>query len=119
MCQNTSLSGSTGGVAEDLRREVHRMIMEGMNDEQIEQFMYERYGDFIFYKPRLKPETILLWFGPLLFFLIGAIVLVNIWRKAKRMDAEPVVVTGDSKSRLDALFAEHGRSKAVAKNSNE
>jgi cytochrome c-type biogenesis protein CcmH len=119
MCQNTSLSGSTGGVAEDLRREVHRMIMEGMSDEQIEQFMYERYGDFIFYKPRLKPETILLWFGPLLFFLIGAIVLVNIWRKAKKMDAEPVVVTGDSKSRLDALIAEHDRSKAVAKNSNE
>ena len=52
MCQNTSLSGSTGGVAEDLRREVHRMIVEGLSDEQIEQFMFERYGDFIFYKPR-------------------------------------------------------------------
>ena len=119
MCQNTSLSGSTGGVAEDLRREVHRMIMEGMSDEQIEQFMYERYGDFIFYKPRLKPETILLWFGPLIFFLIGAVVLVGIWRKAKRMDAEPVVVTGESKNRLDALIAEHGRSKAAAENPNE
>ena len=46
MCQNTNLSGSTGGVAEDLRREIHRMILEGMSNEEIEQFMFERYGDF-------------------------------------------------------------------------
>ena len=60
MCQNTNLSGSTGGVAEDLRREIHRMILEGMSNEEIEQFMFERYGDFIFYRPRLRAETILL-----------------------------------------------------------
>ncbi len=116
MCQNTSLSGSTGGVAEDLRREVHRMIMEGMSDEQIEQFMYERYGDFIFYKPRLKPETLLLWFGPLLFFLIGAFVLVGIWRKAKGIDAQPVQVDTEAQRRIDALIAEQG--KAGAGNTN-
>ena len=116
MCQNTSLSGSTGGVAEDLRREVHRMIMEGMSDEQIEQFMYERYGDFIFYKPRLKPETLLLWFGPLLFFLIGAFVLVGIWRKAKRIDAQPVQVDTETQGRIDALIAE--QVKAGAGNTN-
>jgi cytochrome c-type biogenesis protein CcmH len=112
MCQNTSLSGSTGGVAEDLRREVHRMIMEGMSDEQIEQFMYERYGDFIFYKPRLKPETLLLWFGPLLFFLIGAFVLVGIWRKAKGIDAQPVQVDTETQTRIDALLAEQGKAGA-------
>ena len=60
MCQNTNLSGSTGGVAEDLRREIHRMILEGMSNEEIEQFMFERYGDFIFYRPRLRAETVLL-----------------------------------------------------------
>ena len=63
MCQNTNLSGSTGGVAEDLRREIHRMIIEGMTDVEIEQFMFERYGDFIFYRPRLRAETVLLWFA--------------------------------------------------------
>jgi len=73
MCQNTNLSGSTGGVAEDLRREIHRMILEGMSNEEIEQFMFERYGDFIFYRPRLRAETILLWFGPLLFLIIGEV----------------------------------------------
>jgi cytochrome c-type biogenesis protein CcmH len=82
MCQNTNLTGSTGGVAEDLRREVHRMIMEGWTDAEIEQFMFERYGDFIFYRPRLRPETILLWFGPLIFLIIGSLVAWSVWRRA-------------------------------------
>jgi len=83
MCQNTSLSGSSGGVAEDLRREIHRMIIEGMTDQEIEQFMFERYGDFIFYKPRLTAETIFLWFGPILFLLVGAIAGFAVWRRAR------------------------------------
>ncbi len=108
MCQNTSLSGSTGGVAEDLRREVHRMIVEGMSDEEIEQFMFDRYGDFIFYKPRLTSQTVLLWFGPLLFLLLGAIVLINIWRKAGKLNSVQVSdeLDGDDRRRLENLLAE-------------
>ena len=82
MCQNTNLTGSPGGVAEDLRREIHRMIMAGHSDAEIEQFMFERYGDFIFYRPRLRASTILLWFGPLLFLLTGAAVGYGIARRA-------------------------------------
>ena len=82
MCQNTNLTGSPGGVAEDLRREIHRMIMEGRSDDEIKQFMFERYGDFIFYRPRLRPATVLLWFGPLLFLLAGAAVGYGIARRA-------------------------------------
>lgn len=84
MCQNTNLSGSTGGVAEDLRREVYRMIMEGMTDQEIEQFMFERYGDFIFYRPRFRTDTLLLWLGPIFFLMIGAFVAFSIWRRAER-----------------------------------
>ena len=82
MCQNTNLSGSTGGVAEDLRREIYRMILEGKSNEEIEQFMFERYGDFIFYRPRFRAETVLLWFGPLIFLLIGGFVAHGIYRRA-------------------------------------
>lgn len=89
MCQNTNLSGSSGGTAEDLRREVHRMIMAGMSDEQIERFMFERYGDFIFYRPRLRAETALLWFGPPLFLLLGAWAAWRVLRRAARDDAPP------------------------------
>lgn len=87
-CQYSNLTGSTGGVAEDLRREVHRMIMEGMSNAEIEQFMYERYGDFIFFRPRLRAETVLLWFGPLLFLLIGGGVAYSISRRARTVDIQ-------------------------------
>ena len=102
MCQNTNLSGSTGGVAEDLRREVHRMIMAGMTDQEIEQFMFERYGDFIFYRPRLRPDTILLWFGPLFFLLIGGYVLYRIVRRPKSVS--DAVLDADEQRRLDELL---------------
>ena len=82
MCQNANLTGSTGGVAEDLRREIHRMILAGNSDSEIEQFMFERYGDFIFYRPRLRPDTVLLWFGPILFLLLGGYVGWRILRQA-------------------------------------
>lgn len=87
LCQNTNLTGSPGGVAEDLRREIHRMIIEGMSNAQIEQFMFERYGDFIFYRPRLRAETVLLWFGPLIFLLIGGLVIYGIARKSRNIDS--------------------------------
>lgn len=87
LCQNTNLTGSPGGVAEDLRREIHRMIIEGMSNAEIEQFMFERYGDFIFYRPRLRVETVLLWFGPLIFLLIGGLVIYGIARKSRNIDS--------------------------------
>ena len=70
-------------MAEDLRREIYLMIMDGKTDEEIEQFMYERYGDFIFYRPRLMVQTLLLWFGPFLFLLIGGWIIFRIARRAR------------------------------------
>jgi len=104
MCQNTNLTGSTGGVAEDLRREIHRMIVEGLTDKEIEQFMFERYGDFIFYRPRLRAETILLWFGPLGFFLIGGGITYRMLRRAKRVQKEQVQLDTADSERLQNLL---------------
>lgn len=106
MCQNTNLTGSTGGVAEDLRREIHRMIMAGMSNAEIEQFMFERYGDFIFYRPRLRPETLLLWFGPLLFLLLGGYVAYGISRRARTVNEVPEKhLDPEEQARLQALLA--------------
>ena len=103
MCQNTNLSGSTGGVAEDLRREIHRMILEGMTNEEIEQFMFERYGDFIFYRPRLRAETILLWFGPLVFLVMGCFVAYGIFRRASSVDQAAVELDEEQEAKLNEL----------------
>ncbi len=102
MCQNTSLTGSTGGVAEDLRREIHRMIVAGWTDEEIEQFMFERYGDFIFYRPRLRAETVLLWFGPLIFLLAGGVVVFTIVKKSRSVPAE--TLSEEEQRQLDQLL---------------
>lgn len=104
MCQNTNLSGSTGGTAEDLRREIHRMIMEGWTDEEIEQFMYERYGDFIFYRPRLRAETLLLWFGPLIFLIIGGAVAYSVWRRARAVEEDDQELNEQQRARLRDLL---------------
>ena len=82
MCQNANLSSSPGGVAADLRREIYRMIVEGQTDAEIEQFMLSRYGDFVLYRPRLTAKTVLLWFGPLLFLLLGGWVTYSIVRRS-------------------------------------
>lgn len=106
MCQNANLTSSPGGVAEDLRREIYRMIIEGRTDQQIEQFMLERYGDFILYRPRLTWQTILLWFGPLLFLLGGAWFAINVARRSGGTTSSEVVrLSDEEQQRLDRLLS--------------
>ncbi len=108
MCQNTNLTGSSGGVAEDLRREIHRMILEGMTNSEIEQFMFERYGDFIFYKPRLRMETLFLWFGPLIFLLIGGAAAIAVSRKAGRTAQKSPELDNAQREKLQAILKAKG-----------
>lgn len=117
MCQNANLTHSTGGVAADLRREIYNQILEGRSDAEIEQFMLQRYGDFILYRPRLTVKTILLWFGPALFFIIGLWVAFGIIKRSanpQRADTEsrssetpPAEdLTADEQARLDRLLSD-------------
>jgi cytochrome c-type biogenesis protein CcmH len=79
-CLNTNLAGSDAMIAQDLRREVHRMLLSGSEDDEILIFMYERYGDFILYSPRLSFGTIILWFGPLLLLICAGFILYRLTR---------------------------------------
>lgn len=74
-CLNTNLSGSDSMIAKDLRREIYRSIEAGQTDDEIRQFMYERYGDFILYRPRVNKSTFVLWFGPLILLVLGLGIL--------------------------------------------
>jgi len=93
-------------VAEDLRREIHRMIMEGRSDSEIIQFMFERYGDFILFRPRLTAGTVLLWFGPLLFLLIGGVIAFGIWRRARKFTDSDVQLDKSQQERLQQLLGD-------------
>ena len=81
VCQNQTIADSNATLAQDLRREVRDMIAAGQTDAQIREFMIERYGDFVLYRPRMTAGNLLLWAAPALLLLIGAIVLVRVVRR--------------------------------------
>lgn len=84
VCQNQNLADSDADLAADLRRITHRMIVEGKSDGDIVEFMVERYGDFVLYRPPLKPETAALWIGPAVLFGAGVVILVVFVRRRER-----------------------------------
>jgi cytochrome c-type biogenesis protein CcmH len=79
-CQNQTIADSTAPLAADLRREVREMIKAGRTDAEIRQFMLERYGDFVLYRPRMSAATFLLWAAPALLLVIGALAAVRFIR---------------------------------------
>jgi len=83
VCQNQSLADSRAGLAQDLRQEIYRMVIEGDNNEDIINYLVARYGDFVLYRPPLKPTTYLLWLGPVIFLISGAIFAITMIRKKK------------------------------------
>ena len=83
-CQNQNIADSNSPIANDLRREIHRMLGEGQSNDQIVDFMVMRYGDFVRYRPALTAQTAVLWFAPALFLLAGLGTLIFMLRKRGR-----------------------------------
>jgi cytochrome c-type biogenesis protein CcmH len=81
VCQNQTIADSNATLAQDLRREVREMIAAGRTDAEIREFMIERYGDFVLYRPRMTAQNFLLWAAPVLLLLVGAVVLVRVVRR--------------------------------------
>ncbi|WP_374011793.1 cytochrome c-type biogenesis protein [Pseudoxanthomonas koreensis] len=84
LCQNQSLADSHAQIAQDMRREVLELMRQGRSDAQIKQFLVDRYGEFVLYRPLLERHTLLLWFGPAGVLLVGAAV---VWRIVRRRAA--------------------------------
>jgi cytochrome c-type biogenesis protein CcmH len=90
VCQNQTIADSNATLAQDLRREVREMIAAGKTDAEIREFMIERYGDFVLYRPRMTAQNFLLWAAPALLLLVAAVVLVRvIRRRAQESEIEP------------------------------
>ncbi len=101
VCQNQNLAESNADLAADLRREVHRLIVEGKSDDEVIDFMVARYGDFVLYRPPLKAKTLLLWSGPFVLG-IGGIVILMLQLRRRRAPATPL--NEDEQARLEALL---------------
>lgn len=89
VCQNQTLADSPAGLADDLRREIRGLALQGKTDDEIKQFLQSRYGDFILYKPQVKESTWLLWGGPFALLLLGVVVFAVILRKRATLTPPP------------------------------
>jgi cytochrome c-type biogenesis protein CcmH len=110
VCQNESLAGSRSDLANDLRREIRTLIKEGKSDEQIRSFMVERYGDFVLYRPPVKPITWLLWIGPFVILLIGIGFLFSYLRR-RNASVVTTDLTAEENKKIDALLNTLSKSK--------
>ena len=83
-CENQNIADSNAPVSADLRAQVHRLLHEGRSDREIMDYMVERYGEFVLYRPRWSAVTAALWLAPLVLLLLAAAVLAVIFRPRRR-----------------------------------
>lgn len=118
-CQNQNLSDSNAMIAGDLRRELYSQVQDGKNSEQIVDFMVNRYGEFVLYRPALNNKTLALWYGPFVLLALAGIIFVSVIlaRKSKNkstaVTAEAIdksteqtvdPLSADEETRLDELL---------------
>ena len=102
VCQNQTIADSDAALAVDLREQVREKLAQGLSDRDVTNFMVERYGDFVLYRPPVKTTTWLLWFGP---FLLLAGGLIGLGLKLKRRaDAEPTAALSETEKRRVATL---------------
>lgn len=106
VCQNETIAASHADLAVDLRKQIRLKLTQGQSNQQILDFMVERYGDFVLYRPPLKTTTVLLWVGPFaLLALALAVLAANIRRR--RSAAQPTALTADEISRAKQMLADN------------
>ena len=88
VCQNQSIDDSNASLAKDLRKVVREQLVNGASDEEIFDFLIERYGDFVLLKPPVKPSTYMLWYGPIILFSIGLVMSVLFLVRRKKLAPE-------------------------------
>lgn len=102
VCQNQSIAESNAGLAVDLRHQIRDQIRAGKSDGEIINFMTDRYGDFVLYRPPFKAATLLLWVGPLLLLAVGAFILMRVLRARRKIAP---ALTDEERRRAEALLA--------------
>ena len=83
VCQNQSIDDSDSELAKDLRKIIRIKIVEGKKDKEINDFLVEKYGNFILMKPPFYSETFLLWSSPFIIVFIGLIIIFFSLKKTR------------------------------------
>jgi cytochrome c-type biogenesis protein CcmH len=112
VCQNETLADSQAGLAEDLRREIREQLKAGKSDKEIINFLTQRYGQFILYRPQVTPTTYLLWFGPFVLLGIGMLVLFRYIRQRRDSISETPLTIEERRRAAELLTTESGKETA-------
>lgn len=111
-CQNQNIADSNAPIAQDLRTKIHSMIGEKRSDQEIIDYMIERYGDFVLYQPRITNKTYILWFGPSLLLVLGLVIVILIARRnsarIKQRELNTTKLDSAQQQQLDTLLNDKG-----------
>lgn len=109
VCQNQNIADSHAELAQDLRRKVYEKLNAGESNSQIIDYMTERYGDFVLYRPPFNVKTLILWLAPVLTLLIGGIGFWSLLKRRETSTNEPL--SDSERARLDQLLHTKSDSK--------
>ena len=84
VCQGQSIGGSNADLSKTLRDQVKKMILNSQSDQEIKEFMVQRYGEFVDFKPRLDLKNFILYFAPVVFLIIGFLVFIRSFNKVNK-----------------------------------
>ncbi len=107
VCQNQSIAESNAALAQDLRHKIYTMLSEGKSEKEITDFMVQRYGDFVLYRPPFEPKTWLLWFGPALGFIFLLVFAVR-FMKSQSEKAPMESLSDEELERIKKLHEQDG-----------
>ncbi len=115
-CKNNNLAGTNSEIADDLRRELHKMVLEGKSDDEIIDFMVSRYGDFVLYRPPVQSNTLALWAGPVIFLLIGLGAIAWVVVRRRGLSGAETALTEEEQRQLAAILESEKADSQKSKN---
>ena len=110
VCQNETLAASHAALAVDLREQIREKLRAGQSEQQVADFLVERYGEFVLYRPRWSATTLLLWLGPFLLLLIAAVALLRVIRRQTSAGSD-VELSSEQARHASELLAGAGKTR--------
>ena len=103
VCQNQNIADSNAELAQDLKRKTYELVVSGKSKDEIADYMTQRYGDFVMYRPPVTPTTLLLWVGPFIILFIGVYFLIRVIRN-RRQSVQSTVLSDEEKAKAANLL---------------
>lgn len=105
-CQNQNIADSNSPISKDMRAEVYRRMRAGESNDEIEDALVSRFGEFVLYRPQIEKRTILLWATPAIAVVGGLLVVIGVVVRSRRQTDDTPELTSEEKARVAKILAE-------------